>query len=194
MACRGRLVAGFAGTDQHVDDRRFDNSGGGQRPQGQNGRRRVTPGAGHQVRIAQRLPVQFRDPVDKAAQQIRARMRAAVPARVSGGVSEPEVGAQVDDPSGDLAELVHPSSRLPVREAHKEHITAGKLLQRTETEPGRAAQVRMHAVRELPGKALGGDFRYLDLRMAEHQAEQFAAGVAGGPGDGYPDHRSGDRR
>ena len=77
---------------------------------------------------------------------------------------------------------------------HEEHVTTGKLVETAELQAGGAAQVRMHAVGELPGEALGGDLGYLDLRMAEQQAQQLAAGVAGGAGDGCPDHRSAERR
>ena len=81
-----------------------------------------------------------------------------------------------------------------MRKTHEEHVTAGKLVEAAELQTGGAAQVRMHAVGELPGEALGGDLGYLDLRMGEEQAQQFAAGIAGGACDGCPDHRPAERR
>ena len=169
MTCRGRLVAGFAGADQNLDDRRFHQPRGGQRSQGENGGRGVASGAGHEIRFAERLPVQLRDPVDEAAQEVRARMRPAVPALVGRGIPEPEVGSQIHDPPGDTAEVVDAARGLPVGRHTKSTSQPESSSSPRNCRRVAAAQVRMHAVGELPGQALGGDLGHLDFRMAEQR-------------------------
>ena len=120
---RGRRIASLARSDEDLNHRRFDHSRRTQRLQSQDGGGRIAPRAGHEVRIPQRLPVQFRDSINEAAEKVRARMRTAIPTLVGGAVPQPKVGAQVNDPPGEAAEIVNTTGRLSVGQAQEEHVT-----------------------------------------------------------------------
>ena len=138
--------------------------------------------------------MQLRQGVDEVAEQGWLGMFPPVPRRVLARVAEPEVGREIDDGRGERLQLVDLAAGLAVRERKKEHVNRLEGGARLELQLGAAAQMRVHAVHELPTQTLGAHLGHLDLGVRQQQAEQLTAGVASTTDDRCPFHRPVSRR
>ena len=189
VAGRARSGSAFARARLDLDHDGFHPAAGAERREREDRGGRVAPGAGDELRAAQRIAVQLGNAVDELGQQLRARVAAAVPGVVAGRLAQPEVRAQVDDAGREPAEVVDARRRLPVGQAQEEHVAGGELGQGGELEPGGAPQIGMRAVHEAPCVALRCRLRHFDSGVPEQQPEQLPARVARSAGDGRADHR-----
>ena len=188
MARVARCVAAFARSGLHLHHRIPGESAAEEGAERENRGSRVAAGAGDEVGTDERVAVQLRHSIDEFAEQVGARMLAAVPASVTGRVPQPEVGAQVDNPGRKRAELIDAGHRLPVRQAQEQHVAGFEFGHGGELEPRASAQVRVRVVHELPGEALRRRLAHLDARVEPEKTQQLAAGVPGCSDDRDPDH------
>ena len=182
-----RCRAAFAAADFHFANhatRRVDEARGRERPDGEGGRGGVATDAAHVLRRLELGAMQLGQAVDEFRQPRRIRMRLAVPRVVAGGVAQTEVGAQVDDAIGERRKLIDPPHRAAVRQAEEQQVALLDRLRAHELQLRSLAQVRMREVHELAVEALARDLLHLEIRVSEGEAQQFAAGVAGGTDDG----------
>ena len=120
----------------------------------------------------------------------RAGVLAAVVAVPGLRVGEPEVGPAVDH-HGLVGQLPGDLRGLTVRQAQEHHVVAGQDPDRglLEDPVGQRQQVRLEGAQRLAGVAARRQRADLHVRVGEEQAEQLAAGVPAGAGDGDPDLR-----
>ena len=104
-------------------------------------------------------------------------MLAAVPACIAGRITQPEVGAQIDDTARERTKLVDARHRLPVRQAEKQHVAWLEVSSGGELQLRRRAKIRMRVVHELPGQSLRRHLAQLHIAMEQKQPQQLAAGV-----------------
>ena len=127
--------------------------------------------------------MQFRKPVDKFLEPRRIRMWLAVPRVVAGGITQAEVGAEIDDAIGDRRELIDPAHRAAVRQAEEDQIAFLDRLGAHELQLRASPQIGMREVDELAIEPLAGDLPDLEMRMREREPKKFAPGVTGGADD-----------
>ena len=178
--------AAFAAADLDFADhaaRRVDQPGGRQRPDRERRRRGVAADAAHVLRGLQLGAMQLRQAVDELRQPRRIRVRLAVPLVVAGGVAQAEVGAEIDDAIGERRELIDPAHRAAVRQAEEQQIAFLDRFRSHELQLRAFAKIRMREVDELAVEPLARDLLHLEMRMREREAQQFAAGIAGGADD-----------
>ena len=124
--------------------------------------------------------------IDRLALQLRRVMLVAVPARIGRDVVQPEVGAEIDHLG--LRRLGQKIAdhllRGGVRQRAEGEIERGLLpvdaVDRDELRQFERRELRKHRAHLLPGPAVGGEQRELDVGMAQQQPHQLRAGVAGG--------------
>ena len=94
-----QAAAGARDARQRVDGDALgrDRAGLQQRQQRQQHRRRVAAGAGDEVGAGQCGAGEFGEAIDGARQQVRRRVRPAVPMGIGVGVLQAEIGGEVDD-------------------------------------------------------------------------------------------------
>ena len=119
-------------------------------------------------------------------------MRLAVPLVVATGIAQPEIGAEVDDAIGQRREMVDAAHRAAVRQPEEEQVAFLNRLRPHELQLRSLPEVGVREVHELAVEPLAGDLLYLQIRMCQREAEQFAAGVAGGADDGDRERGSHD--
>ena len=159
--------------------------------QGRSGR--VAAGIGDQPRSGHGRPVPLRQPVDGFRENVRRRVLAAVPAPVRGRIPEPEVRADVDDPSPGLKQPARRLERLAVRQGQEHDV--GRVRQAI---PVRLHQVGVDGGAQVRKDVAGGTARLaarrqraeLHFRMAVQPPDEFRSTVAGRPGDRSPNHKT----
>ena len=75
-----------------------------------------------------------------------------------------------------------------MRQAQEEDIARRQLVEGTEAEPGEAAQVGVHPVREPARHPLGGDLPHFHRGVPEQEPQQLSSRVPRRPGDRRADH------
>ncbi len=188
MARIARGVAALARAGLDLDHGGFDEIAPVQGGQRQNSRGGVAAGRGDEFRASYRLAMTFRQPVDKALEQIGAAVLAAVVALVKRRALQAKVGARVDDLRRELAEIVDAIHRLPVGQTEKQHVAGLELGDRAELEPRGFPEIGMGVVDELTGEALGGHLLDRAVRMEKENPQQLAARVARATDDGNRGH------
>ena len=146
--------------------------------------------------------MELRQAVDGALEQVGPRVLEAVPARVVGGVAQPEVGPEVDD-RGPAREEVRDERRgRAVGEGQEDGIhLAGARCRRS----GRWWRGAGGCRRRVAVAVAAARPTMRDVRVAGEQPDQLGADVAGRPDDADPDparpaagadaaHRRGARR
>ena len=89
--------SGHAGLGVDDDFVGIDRLGFEERNQRELGAARVAARIGDELRRLDLRPIDFGQPVDRLLLQLGRGMRMAVPARISGGIGEAEIGRKVDD-------------------------------------------------------------------------------------------------
>ena len=184
------FVAGFAAA--HLDFAKQIGIGGKQarldhRQDGQVDGGGVASDTGDVARASDLLSVEFGQAVDKPFQPFGGGMGFAIPFGIQVGIVEPKIGAAVHDPFGQPLEPVDLLHRLSVRQAEEQELHGLKFIQPGELEPGPLAQVGMGEVDKRTLVAFAGDLGHRKGGVIQKQAQQFAAYVAGSPGDGHRD-------
>ena len=159
-----------------------------QRTQAKDCGRRVAPRARHQVGLGECVPVELRDPVHEASEQVGTRVRPTVEPFVLGGGVQAEVGAEVDDARRDTAEIVNATGGLAVRQTGEKHVALVQFAESAEAQPRGAAQVGVGTMRELAGQPFRRDLDDICIRVRREQPQQLAARVAGTSRDCDADH------
>ena len=123
------VAAGARDAALRVHDEVGDEPGAGERGEREDRRRRVAArgaddGARPRPIAAELLAVQLGQAVDGGREQVRPRVLEVVPARVVGGVAEPEVGAEVDHRLPASEELVDPARDRAVGEGEEHRLGA----------------------------------------------------------------------
>jgi hypothetical protein len=117
--------------------------------------------------------------VHETVQEVGAWMLVAVPTRVVARLTQPKVGAQVDDHRCYVQKATDPLARRPVGERQEKDVARLEVFDAAERQVGAFAQIGMDAGHTLARAAFGRDLPHLHLRMCQQQAQQLAAGVAG---------------
>ena len=179
----GGRPPGPGGARGRIDDdpASLDQPGPHEGRQGQPGRRRVAAGGGDERGPGQRFAKQLRQPVDGLVEELRRLVRLAVPGRVEGRVTQPEVGGQVDDDADAVAQGRHDPLRLPVREGAEheieavEGVRAGRLVDHSRIGGGQRRRVLPH---RLAGPGVSGDRGHLDVGVARQETQELNPRVA----------------
>src|SRR5688572_11657181 len=109
------------------------------------------------------------------------RVRLAVPRLVVGPFAQTMVARQIDDQVSATLELG--GAVRSVRKAEEEHIAPGHVLVPHELQVRALPQIWMRGRHRLAGERLATGDDLTDLRVAEQQSQQLAAGVAAGADD-----------
>ena len=166
----------------------LDQPGPDEGRQGQPGRRRVAAGGSDQRGTGQRRAEQLRQPVDGLLEKLRRLVRLAVPGRVERGITQPEVGRQVDDDPDPVTQGRHDPLRLAVREGAEHEIEAveaveagssgcsrsGRLVDHSGVGGGQRRRVLPH---QLTGAGMRGDRGHLDVGVARQETQELNARV-----------------
>ncbi len=134
----------------------------------------------------QLVAVELREAVDGAAEEVGPRVLEAVPARVVGGVAEPEVGAEVDDRRAGGGEVGDDLGRRAVGEGEEDRVRVGD--RRVDVE-ARPVEVDVGAADRLMAPAPPDEPDDLDVRVSGQQAHELGPDVPGGAHDRNPDAR-----
>jgi len=121
MRVLARLAATLARADLALHDDRtrgIDEPGARERQECQDRRRRVAPGARHELRRPDVVPVQLRDPVHGRAEQLRVRMVGFVPGAIDRRVAQPVIRREVHDQRAAGPELGEAMGAVRQREEH----------------------------------------------------------------------------
>ena len=127
-----RVATGARDAALGVDHEIADEAGTGQRREREQGRGRITAGRAHDRHfgIDQRLQlvtVQLGQTVDRLLEEVGSRVLEAVPARVVVGVSETEVGSEIDDGGPGRDEIGNEVDRRAVREGKERGVNLGQV-------------------------------------------------------------------
>ena len=177
---------GHAGLGVDHDLVRHDRLGLEQRRQRKLRAARVAAGVGDEPRLLDLVAMHLDQAIDRLALQLRRMMLVAVPARIGRDVVQPEVGREVDHLG--LRRLGQKIAdhllRGGMRQRAERQIERGLLpvdaFDRDELRQLERRELREHRAHLLPGPAVGGEQRELDVGMAQQQPHQLRAGVAGG--------------
>ena len=182
--------AGFGIRDQmrRIDDARFHHW-----QKAELDRRRVAARVADDARLADRVPVHLREPVDRLGEEVGAGMRHLVPLLELRRILEPEIGGKVDDLRAALRELARLGHRDAVRRGEEDDFATLQVgLRRVAVlelgELRQAAQAGEHLGDRRPRLLAGGDRAQLRLRMHGEQAQQLDACIPGPADDADPDH------
>ena len=142
--------------------------------------RREAAGICDEVRCADLLPVALGKPVDRLIDHARDRVL-AVPQLIHLGVSQPEVGAQVDDSHAALAQRCDERCRGAVRVCHDGGVDVGVPVEIEFLEHDRHAVIRVEVVQ--PASYVGPcrERAELEARVVVQQPCGERAGVPGSP-------------
>jgi hypothetical protein len=91
-------------------------------PQREGGRRGVAAHAARVGRAAQIVAVEFGQAVHKTRQPLRRGVQVTVDRRILVGVTQPEIGAEIDQARGEGGVIINVSLRFAVRQREKEQI------------------------------------------------------------------------
>src|SRR5262249_8184151 len=143
--------------------------------------RRIAARVADDTRALDLRAVDFRQPVDRFLEQIRAAMRHPVPLLEDRRVPEPEIGREVYDLHAGADELARLRQRDAVwgREEHDVARREGGLGWTDEREVVDAAQARKHLRDLRAGVFARGDRADFDVRMRGENAQKLDARVAG---------------
>ena len=187
---------GFAASPAHprlgVGDQRIrvQQSRLDQRQETQSHRRGVTTGIGHDPGLPNRLPIEFRETVDRLCQQLGTSVRRAVPLRPDFRIGEPKIGRQVDHPGAGRHQVRHHLHGGTVRGGEKHHIARrqGVTIGFGKSEFERSPQIG-EEIRYRPARfGAGGDHGDLHRRMRRQQTQQLHPGITGPTNDANLNH------
>src|SRR5439155_3852474 len=82
---------------------------------------RIAAGTGDEARVPDPRAMELRQSVDRLAEELRRRVR-AVPARIHGGIVEPEIGGDVDHAPPAPQELADDRRRRTMRERREDDL------------------------------------------------------------------------
>ena len=182
-----------------VDDQalRIDQARVDQRLEGKDGGRGIATGGRDCLRAADSLAVELGDAVGETAEQLGRGMGLAVPALVSRGIAEAEVGAEVDEWDFAIEDRGGDPLAVSVRQGGEDEVDA---VERAILEPldrrvreGRR-EVRMDLADALPRLAITEQALGEQLRVAREQPQQLTADIARGTKDRGSNHRAAYRR
>ena len=168
----------------------IDQSRGQQRHKPKLHRRRVTTGAGHQLRRFDLAAMAFRQAVDGLRQQFGAGVALAVPALPQRGVANAKIGGQIDDPGSRPQQAGHAAHGDVVRGREKNHIGVGQggVIGRGEGQIDMAAQIRKQICHGAPGLGPRGNPLQFNARVSREQSQQLRPGVARAADNRYLKH------
>src|SRR5689334_7279415 len=111
--------------------------------------------------------MQLRQSVHEFLEPRRVRMRLAVPRVVIGGVPQPEIRAEIDDPIRERREMIDAAHRAAVGQTEKQQIAFLDRFGSNEFQLRAFTKVRMREVYELAIEPLARDLLHLELRMRQ---------------------------
>ncbi len=171
--------AGYAAL--RVDHEIPDQAGAGQGRERQEGRCRVAAGGADErdrcVDEGGELgSMQFRKAVDGHVEELGRRVLEAVPARIVGGVTEPEIRPKVDHRRAGAQEVRHEPGRRAVGEGQEGRVDLGQV--GADGQLGRG-EVRVMVADRLVLAISPGEPDDLDVGVAAQQPDQLAAAIPG---------------
>src|SRR5579885_3062155 len=125
--------------------------------------------------------MQFRDTIDGPLQQVRARMRMPIPARIIFSAAQPEIGTQINDARRQRLVALDLAHADAVRLRDKQDIAWLQRIWRDEPNgrsPARRAQIGMQRVQIASGVMFRCYLCNLHKWMLQEQPRQFAARIA----------------
>ncbi len=112
----------------------------------------------------------------------------AVPLLIGGERVDPEVGREIDDAAGRVAQPDHGARRRRVRQRRERELDAARErggIDRLEAQIEPPAQRREHVAHLAPRALLRRHCRDLEFGMAQQDAQQLEARVPAGPDDSH---------
>ena len=130
------------------------------------------------ARAADPFAIQLGQPVHELLQQLRARMRRAVVARVAGRVLHAERAGHIDDARVRAGHRVDHLAARAVRQAHDHRVHAARrfgMRRVLEAQLSQPLEVRVRARNQLAHVIVGAHPNHLELGMVEQTPKQFRA-------------------
>ncbi len=184
---RLRVHAGAARAGHAEERRDADDAGALEREERQLRRRGEAAGRRERRGAAQPGAEHVGEGVGESGDELRRGVRPVVPL-VQAKVAHAEVGREIHDEAGaGVEDLARHLRGFPVLEGEEDHVLAARRLACGESREARLGQLgegRMHVGDGAAGLAPAGRHDFGDVRVLEHQPEQLATHVPGGPDDG----------
>ena len=183
------LAAGAGDAALRVDDEVADEPGTGQGGERQEGRRRVAARRADErdrrVDEGRELgSMELRKAVDGDVEQLGRGVLEAVPARIVGGVAQPEVRPEVDDRGAGGEQVRDEPGRRAVGEGQERRVDVGQVGPHGQVGRG---EVGVVVADRLVLAVAPGEPDDLHVRMPAQQPDQLAAAIAGRADDPDPD-------